>query len=250
MSALREFVLESGACVIADLHLDVEDEPSLESFLAWLPACQGAPQLLILGDLFEFWVGPVQLEMPGARRVAEALARLHETGTELYIVPGNRDFLLGPGFEAASGASVHMDGLVGILEHGKRVLFVHGDELVTDDKGHLRLRSVLRSRLLRWIAPRVPRALAFRMARKLRGASKSSKSRKAPLEMEMKAEACDLLALRHRAEVVVCGHAHRYRDELLPSGARFVILDAYGDRRGVLRVLPGGELLAGGLEAE
>lgn len=241
--------MKEGACVIADLHLDVQDEPGLEPFLAWLPSLEGAPQLLILGDLFEFWVGPVQLELPGAQRVAAALARLTQAGTELFIVPGNRDFLLGPGFEAASGASIHMDGLVGLLEDGKRVLFVHGDELVTDDKGHLRLRRVLRSRLLRWIAPRVPRALAFRVARKLRGASKSSKARKAPLEMEMKAEACDLLAVQHRADLVVCGHAHRYRDERLPSGARFLILDAYGDRRGVLRVRSGGELLAGGLAA-
>ncbi len=249
MKALTELPFEAGAIVIADLHLDVEDEPGLEEFLAWLGALDSVPQLLILGDLFEFWVGPVQLEIPGAQKIVRGLAKLQESGTRIDVVPGNRDFLLGPAFERASGARVHMHGLVGILPHGNRALFIHGDELVTDDLGHMRLRRVLRSRSLRWIAPKLPRWFAFRVARKLRGASKSSKSRKAPLEMEMKADACNALALRSDAKVVICGHAHRYRDEFLPSGARFVILDAYGGGRCRMKVQQDGGLVASALHA-
>ena len=76
MSVLQELPFDEGALVIADLHLDVQDEPGLEGFLSWLAALSDVPQLLILGDLFEFWVGPAQLQMPGARRITDALAKL------------------------------------------------------------------------------------------------------------------------------------------------------------------------------
>jgi UDP-2,3-diacylglucosamine hydrolase len=249
MSSVLDLPLDEGALVIADLHLDVEDEPSLEPFLNWLGQCEGIPQLLILGDLFEFWVGPVQLELPGAARVVGALAQLQRSGTRIDVVPGNRDFLLGPGFESHSGARVHMGGLVGVLGGGGRVLFIHGDELATDDVAYMRLRRVLRSRAMRFLAPRLPRALSFRLASRLRGASKNSTSRKAPLSMKLNLDACQLLASRHRATTVVCGHAHRFQEQVLPNGGRFVILDAYGGPRGVLRVGAEERLDACGLDA-
>ena len=69
---LPEIPLPVGTLLIADLHLNVEDEasdtPDIDGFLAWL-ACHPAPVLVILGDLFEVWVGAGQAGLPGSRRV-------------------------------------------------------------------------------------------------------------------------------------------------------------------------------------
>lgn len=239
--------LEPGACVIADLHLDVGPsgaEP--REFLEFLARARGRPRLVILGDLFDAWIGPAQMELAAARRVVEALRALVDSGTALEIVHGNRDFLLERRFEAASGARVHPHGFVAELEGGARALFVHGDEFCTLDRGYQRLKRVLRSRPMLWAAPRLPRALALGVARRLRRASVSALAVKPSEEKQQQRAAVGQWAAASGCSVVVCGHAHELRDESVgaPGGvaARWIVLDAFGGRRDLLEVGSGGRL--------
>ncbi len=247
LRAFRTVELEAGACVIADLHLDVGPsgaEP--REFLEFLARVRGRPRLVILGDLFDAWIGPAQMELAAARRVVEALRALVDSGTALEIVHGNRDFLLERRFEAASGARVHPHGFVAELEGGARALFVHGDEFCTLDRGYQRLKRVLRSRPMLWAAPRLPRALALGVARRLRRASVSALAVKPSEEKQQQRAAVGQWAAASGCSVVVCGHAHELRDESVgaPGGvaARWIVLDAFGGRRDLLEVGSGGRL--------
>lgn len=234
MRPLDETALEPGTLVIADLHLDVEDPGTIEPFVAWLGRARGAPRLIVLGDLFEFWIGPAQLGSPHARSVLSAIRDLVASGTAVDVVPGNRDFLLDRHFQDASDARVRQDGMVGRTAAGERVLFLHGDELSTFDVGHQRMRRVLRSGPIRWLAPRLPRRVAYSIARRLRRASRSATREKEAAVMEMQPDAVRVEAARHRAEVLVCGHGHVFRDEALEGGLRWVVLDAFGGRNDTL----------------
>ncbi len=239
----REVVeLRPGSLVVADLHLDVEKAGGGAAFAKWLGGVHGAPRLIVLGDLFEFWVGPAQLGSTGAIEVTRALSSLSEAGTAIDIVPGNRDFLLERSFERASGSRVHPQGLVGLTERGGRVLFLHGDELSTQDRGYQRLRRVLRSRVVRWAAPRLPFALARSLARSMRRTSKRTVAAKAPEVLEMQSAEAERRAEAAGATVLVCGHAHRSRDQRLAGGLRWIVLDAFGGARDVLEVGADGEL--------
>ncbi len=229
--------------MIADLHLDVEREGATDAFLQWLDGVRGRPSLLILGDLFEYWVGPAQIELPGTKAVLEALARLVGEGTTIDVVPGNRDFLLDARFERASSCRVRFDGLVGRLPHGERVLFVHGDEFATRDANHQRLRRLFRSRAFRTAVLYLPRFVAFRLARALRKTSKRTKQGKEQYEMALQPDAVRALAKANDAGIVVCGHAHRFVDERVPDGPRWFVLDAFGGKRGILEVQPDSELV-------
>lgn len=244
MSAgLPELELEDGAALIADLHLDLANPGGGAAFVGWLAGlvASGTPRLLILGDLFDAWVGPAHARLAGAPPVLDALAAATRAGTAVAVVPGNRDFLLGASFERRTGARLFPDGLVG-LAGGARVLLVHGDELCTLDRGYQRLRRVVRSRAVRWLAPRLPDALALSAARRLRRASVRAVASKPSTEKAQQPEACRALAARHAAETVVCGHAHAFRDERLPAGPRWIVLDAFGGPRDVLRFGPRGAL--------
>lgn len=253
-----EIALPEGAWVIADLHLDPADEHGAAALFAFLERIEGAPLLLVLGDLFDAWVGDAHLAFPGARRVARALARLEAAGTGVEIVHGNRDFLLGEGFARASGARVRPFGLVGRLEAGakrgpdgfggerpaeaeraRRVLFVHGDELSTLDRPYQRLRRVLRSPPVLALAPRVPRRLALSLARRLRGASRAAVAAKPSATTALQADAARFLAEREGCATLVCGHAHRFREERLAGDVRWLVLDAFGAARDALVVQAG-----------
>ncbi len=246
-SAFPRVDLESGACVIADLHLDVGPsgaEP--RAFLDFLTRVRGRPRLVILGDLFDAWIGPAQMELAAGQRVVQALRALADSGTRLDIVHGNRDFLLERRFEEASGARVHPRGFIAQLEGGARALFVHGDEFCTLDHGYQRLKRVLRSRPMLWAAPRLPRAVALGVARRLRRASVNALAVKPSEEKQQQRAAVGQFAADAGCGLVVCGHAHELRDEavMLAGGAtaRWIVLDAFGGRRDLLEVGRGGVL--------
>lgn len=238
MAKLAEVALAPGTLVIGDLHLDVERGEAVERFADWLAGLD-APRLVILGDLFEYWIGRAQAESPGGRRALSALAERVRRGTAVDVIPGNRDFLLDARFESASGCAVRHGGLVG-RGPGGRVLFLHGDELATRDVGYQRLRRLLRSPAVRGLARVLPRAVARACARRLRRASRRAVAGKDQDVIALQPEACRALARAHAADVVCCGHAHRFRDERLADGPRWLVVDAFGGERDALRLEPSG----------
>jgi len=243
-SATDPVELPAGTVFIGDLHLDVDDLHAVARFELTLAALRPAPRIVFVGDVFEYWIGPAQGAGEGGQRVLAALAAAARDAA-VDVVPGNRDFLLEARFERASGAAVRHGGFVGRLPGGERMLVIHGDELCTLDRNYLRLRAVLRSPLLRWAAPRLPESVARAIARKLRRASTRALAAKPKGQAEQQPDAVRDFARSASAGVLLCGHAHRYRDERLPDGPRWIVLDAWGERRDLIRVLPGGALAAG-----
>ncbi len=228
--ALPRIPLRDGARVFGDLHLDVEDASAVERFVAWLESDRTPRQWICLGDLFEYWIGGAQAASPGGLRVQRALAAKLQEGWSLDVIPGNRDFLLGAAFERATGARVRHGGLLGTLAGRGDVLFVHGDELATRDRAYQRLRWVLRSATLRRVARFTPHAVARALARRLRRVSRLAVARKPSAAKEMQADAAEALLATQGAELLVCGHAHRFRDERLAAG-RWLVVDAFGGAR-------------------
>jgi UDP-2,3-diacylglucosamine hydrolase len=233
MQALAEIPLAPGTLCIADLHLDVGAEDGGRDFVRFLATLSGVPRLVILGDLFDVWVGPAQATMPGAPAVLDALRALVEKGTTVDLVPGNRDFLLDRSFAERTSVRLHAEGFVGTLGP-RRILFVHGDTLCTRDHAYQRLRRVLRSKPVGWLAPRVPLAIGTRVARRLRRASVRAVAAKLPDEKSIQREAVIAAARAERCGTLVCGHAHVFRDEMLEGDLRFLVLDAFGGTRDVL----------------
>lgn len=245
---LPDVELPSGTKVIADLHLDLGSSDGGKSFLAWLEAVCALPALVILGDLFDVWVGPAQERMPGAPPVIQALRGLVERGVGVHVVHGNRDFLLDRAFAEKTGVRIHPFGLVGLVDRSRaglpprRVVLIHGDELCTRDKAYQRLKKVVRSRLVTGLAPRVPLPIASRIARSLRRTSVRAVAAKPADHKAVQEGAARWIAGTYHADAIVCGHVHTFRDMRLASGPRWIVLDAFGGDRDVLEIGEDGEL--------
>ncbi|MFN3397130.1 MAG: UDP-2,3-diacylglucosamine diphosphatase, partial [Sulfurimicrobium sp.] len=81
---------------ISDLHLSADRPEILSAFAGFLATTAvHAEALYILGDLFESWAGDDDLDDPFNRQVLSALAHLKDSSTALYLMHGNRDFLMG-----------------------------------------------------------------------------------------------------------------------------------------------------------
>ena len=129
---------------ISDLHLCPTRPAINQTFFEFLrgPAAE-AEALYILGDLFEYWAGDDDDDSFNASVLA-ALRVLGVSGVTLYLMHGNRDFLIGERFSAACGAKILPDPTLVNL-YGTRTLLMHGDTLCTEDVGYQEFRTKVRN---------------------------------------------------------------------------------------------------------
>ncbi len=241
-----EVALRAGALVIADLHLAPTGDERTERFIAWCDAlASDVPQLVVMGDFFDTWVGAKQALMEGTREVLAGLKRLTERGTDVLMIPGNRDALMGAAFEGASGARLYAEGFIARFPISEvRAAFVHGDSLCTLDHDYLRLRKLWRKPFVRWVTRHAPLWVARRIGAGLRAQSETRKAFKLREEKSIRPAAVRALGEATGARQVVCGHAHETRDETLtPSGLRFVVVGAWEWQDDVFWVTPTGALI-------
>lgn len=151
-----------AVALIADAHLGGPGgpaEPLVEQLLA-LPG-QGCERLVLLGDLFQAWIGDERYETPEIEAVVEALRRLRDAGVPTDYIEGNRDFFL--------DASPWSDAFRTITRElafevdGVGYLAVHGDGLDRRDWQYRFWRRVSKSAPSRFLMSRVPRRFARRL---------------------------------------------------------------------------------------
>ena len=118
---------------VSDLHLTEERPEANERFIELLEGkARAASALYILGDFFEYWIGDDDLGLPFHAVIAGLLRDLSGRGVQLYLMHGNRDFLIGEGFCAETGSTLLQDPTVVDIA-GVKTLLMHGDTLCTDD---------------------------------------------------------------------------------------------------------------------
>jgi UDP-2,3-diacylglucosamine hydrolase len=194
---------------ISDLHLH-ESRPEISrlffEFIAG-PA-QAAQQLTILGDLFEYWAGDDDITTPLHAQVSAALKSLSGQGIGLRFLAGNRDFLIGEGFSAATGAVLLPETLTSNVA-GTPTLLLHGDTLCTDDIEYQRYRLQVRNSA--FIAEFLQRPLAERKTyiESLRERSKSEKGRKSMDIMDVNDGAVREAFRSAGVTRMIHGHTHR-----------------------------------------
>jgi len=196
---------------IADLHLDAAVPATLARFRHFCHRHGGsADALYILGDLFEAWAGD-DSDDEAARSARQALAELSATGTEVLLLHGNRDFLIGQDFMDGCGSQLLDDPCV-IEWDGRRIALCHGDSLCTADEAYQALRRQLRSPETRSALLARPRAERETLARQAREASRRAGANKPDAITDVTQTAVDALLDELDADVLIHGHTHRPGD--------------------------------------
>jgi len=226
------------ALFISDLHLSEERPEANERFFQFLEDdAAGAQALYVLGDLFEYWIGDDDLEEPFNAVIVGFFRRLTATGTRLYFMHGNRDFLVGEAFASATGATLLADPSV-----VDGTLLMHGDTLCTDDLEYQAWRLTARS--ADWQREFLAQPLAERRetVHGLREKSKAVIQAKTAEIMDVNDAAVAEALRRHGVTRLVHGHTHRPgRHRLQVDGQhceRWVLPDWYG-RGGYLELVDG-----------
>ena len=217
--------------MISDLHLQAGEPATFEAWRDFL-ATSPADAVLILGDLFEVWVGDdAATHDPFLQACAQVLRQASQR-MHVAFMPGNRDFLMGSAFLASCGVQALSDPTV-LAWDEQRILLSHGDVLCLDDTDYQRFRAQVRH--ASWQADFLAKPLNDRLAlaRAMRLQSESHK-RSDAVFADADTDMALLWLKASQTTRLVHGHTHQAADHALGEGQRHVLSDwslDHGHRR-------------------
>lgn len=222
---------------ISDIHLD-ENRPEINRiFLDFLLSSQ-ADALYILGDLFDVWMGD-DTATSFHQSIISALKAVSQKGIPVYLMPGNRDFLLGSIFAKASGCQLLPDPTV-IDLYGQPTLLMHGDTLCTQDKRYLAFRRIVRNPYVQAIFLKLPLFIRQLVAQSLRQASQHYTAQAAAEIMDVTPALIPDIMQKYQVKQLIHGHTHRPAIQYMGQIRRIVLGD--WDHSGhLLEYFPSGE---------
>jgi UDP-2,3-diacylglucosamine hydrolase len=211
--------------LIADSHLSGPGGPAgpLVEQLRALPS-QGCRRLVLMGDIFQAWVGFPRFETADIAAVVAALRELRHQGVEIDYVEGNRDFFLAGSPYADAFDRVGLE--TAFTAGGVRYLAVHGDGLDDGDWQYRFWRRLSKSAPVRFAVGHIPRGLARRLvdSTEQRLSRTNFKHRTHLPEAAIRRYAERRLAEGH--DVLLLGHFHEGRVWAVPGG-EVRLLDAW-----------------------
>lgn len=201
---------------ISDLHLEGAHPEIGKQFLSFLQQeAAYAEALYILGDLFESWIGDDDPN-PHYAAMKSALRSVADQGVPVFLMHGNRDFLIGHRFAGETGVRLLPDPCKVNL-YGQEVLLSHGDALCTDDLKYQEVRTVTRNP--GWQAMMLKKPLAERQAivRQARADSMAHGGSIDPQISDVNQAEVEQLLRHHNVRTLLHGHTHR------PAVHRFLL---------------------------
>jgi UDP-2,3-diacylglucosamine hydrolase len=213
---------------VADVHLRPGERAKEETALRFLRE-QAAPgnRLFILGDFFDLWVGPRHHGLGEYDDVVEELARLARTGTEVYFLPGNRDFYGAELLAREIGARYIPEPRVFELD-GLRVYVAHGDRLCARDLRYRVGRGLVRNRVAEWLFLNFPLELSFYLAHGYRTLSRRLLGHRDSRIVHVLPEVAKAI-FASGADVIVAGHVHRAEEQTFTLNGHAHRLFTLGD---------------------
>lgn len=223
---------------ISDIHLHASDPLTRAAWDRYLDSSD-ADALFILGDLFDVWVGDDALEEGAASAGSpssferDCVAQLQRAAQRLpvYVMHGNRDFLLSSDFARLAQVHLIADPCV-LVFGGKRYLLSHGDALCVADQPYQAFRAMVRS--AEWQQTFLARSLTDRraQAKAMRSASEDRKAQQSAtgqawidVDVTLAKRWMDELDCDH----FIHGHTHEGRDHPLPASKALAVRHVLSD---------------------
>jgi len=209
--------------LLSDLHLQASEPDTFEAWRAHMLGTT-ADAVLLLGDVFEVWVGDDAVDHDPFLQACAEVLRQARAVRPVAFMPGNRDFLVGDAFLQTCGVQRLQDPTL-LLWGTQRIVLSHGDALCLDDEAYQRFRAVARTPA--WQAEFLARPLAERLAlaQSMRAQSEAHNQ-----SMESFADADEAMTRQWLTELgsmhLIHGHTHRPADHAVPGwpGARRQVL--------------------------
>jgi UDP-2,3-diacylglucosamine hydrolase len=223
---------------ISDLHLDPECPEIIHLFERFVDEIAiHADRLYILGDFLEYWLGDDD-KAAGLDAAFKSLKKLSDSGTDVFFMAGNRDFLVGETLAQKCGFKIIDEPYIETI-HGQAALLMHGDTLCTDDVAYQSFRAVVRNK--KWQDEVLSKSLEERqqLAQSMRTQSKQANTEKTEYIMDVNQDAVLACMQQHSVNLLIHGHTHRkaiHHFEINQQPATRIVLGDWHEQGCYLRI--------------
>ena len=165
------------ALFVADSHFHVrrspDEEQRLVRFVSLLDRFAGVPDMVLLGDIFDFWFDYPHFVMKGYDLLLDGLDRVRAAGSRLHFVGGNHDIWAADYLHQRYGTAAD-GGPVTLDLDGRHVFCTHGDGLLGRDILYQAFRAVVRHPAGIWLGKTIHPEALFAFSSWLSGTSRNS----------------------------------------------------------------------------
>ena len=192
---------------ISDTHLSDNNKEKVELFIATvelLAEKKGA--IYLLGDVFDFWAGDDALKFR-QENVLLALKKAVDAGAKIFLITGNRDFLISRDFSRRTGVQILPD-LYPLIINDDKFLLTHGDLLCTKDVSYQLFRKIIRSFFVKWLFLSLPLKVRSALVHQTKKQTRKSVNKKTMDIMDVNQRTVIELMLEHGATCLIHGHTH------------------------------------------
>lgn len=223
----------STALFVADSHFhllpDAAEARRVAAFLQFLEMARRVDDLVLLGDIFDFWFDYPHFRLKGYEEILQGLDQVRDAGTRLHFVGGNHDIWAAGYLSERYGTE--NDAPPRVLElAGQRVLLNHGDGLLSYDWAYNTFRALVRAPAGMLLAKSLHPELLYALSTWLSGASRSANRD----ESEKIVTKARLWLDRQKGapwDLMVMGHVH-HAFELAAGPLRMAALAGWFDTLG------------------
>lgn len=215
--------------VASDIHLGENVPRTARAFYEFLAqARRDADALILCGDIFDAWIGDDHALRQPPEWLAQAIGQLRDTARTipLWLVHGNRDFLMGPALTQALGAQLLTTATYLDTDAGG-ILLAHGDEYCMDDAHYQRFRRFVHTPWIQSVFLALPLSLRRAIARGTRARSRQARYRKTQQVMDVQPRAIEQALREAGCTQMIHGHTHR-------PAVHDILVDGHAARRYVL----------------
>lgn len=201
------------AYFVSDIHIATPDDPKAALFLAFLRQLSAATasHLVLLGDIFDMWLGDHAYFIERYRDIVAEIDRLHGEGVGIHYFEGNHDLHLQRFWHDQLGIQVH-SGPAYITIAEQRLRLEHGDQMDPDDRGYHFLRWFLRTPVMRFLIYHLPGRLAAGIGERASATSRNYTSNSKTIREDEAVQKIREHAARACAvqpfDLMISGHVH------------------------------------------
>lgn len=198
----------SHSLLISDIHLS-EARPDLcAAFSRYCrTTARQADELFILGDLADAWIGDDD-DSSTAALIRDELSAITASGVRVYLMVGNRDFLMGKQLADTSGINLLPDPSIQSIQ-GHQILLLHGDAMCIDDQEYMAFRAQIQNPQMQQMLLAKPIEERRQIAAMIRAKSKSANATKAADIMDVNQAEVEKAFDEHKVCLMIHGHTHR-----------------------------------------
>ena len=185
------------------------------------------PELYILGDLFEFWIGD-DFEDPLYSEITNQLKNLVKSGIKTYLMHGNRDFLIGENFLSMTGIELLKEPTIFSYKE-KNIMLSHGDQFCIDDIEYQAYRKIVRNQEWQRSFLSFPIDKRLKILNEARDASIQSQDMKSNEIMDVNVNEVAAVIQKNNIDILIHGHTHRPRSHTIDIETKKSVRLVLGD---------------------